>query len=164
MSRLYYRTAKKTETGLKVQALKDNAEQIATEIEKFVKSLGAKSEWAYSERYLWSSNLAGVEFAEEPDLKKWKVLKHYEGPEIFYVPRRGSKENIKRHEEFYSFKGISVRKLNECVGFSCVFRSIGFNMDDEFFYFITNSSWEHEMPEDCIEITTSEFLNVKTSH
>lgn len=44
MSRLYYKTPKNSKTGLKVQELKNEADCIASEIEKYVKSLGAKPE------------------------------------------------------------------------------------------------------------------------
>lgn len=159
MDKLYYKTPKNSETGCKVQALRNEAEDIHKQIEEYVKSLGAKKDWVSSNTYLWRTNLSGVEFEEVPDLKKWRVLKEYNGPETFYVPRRGSKENIKLSDEFHSFKGIFKSALNDCVGFSCVFRNIGFSHDDDFYYFVLASSWEHKMPSDCLEITTSEYLS-----
>lgn len=158
MDKLYYKTPKNSETGLKVQELRNEADEKQKEIEKYVKSLGAKPDWVSSDTYLWRTDLSGVEFEEEPDLKKWRVLKEYKGPEIFYVPRRGSKENIKLSDEFHSFKGIFKSRLNDCVGFGCVFRNVGFTCGNEFYYFVLASSWEHKMPEDCVEITTSEYL------
>ena len=62
-------------------------------------------------------------------------------------------------EKFYSFGKIDRNDINEVIGYGQIFQHCGFfkDKDGDFFGFITESEWNHTMPDDCNEITGSEY-------
>lgn len=161
MAEIYYKTPKTSETGKKVAELIAKGAEIRKQIEAFIKEIGAKDQYLKNQRMLFGTGICAVQFDETPDFVLWKKFRSYNGPETFYEPRLNAKEGRALAARFSSFGEVERSDLDNCVGWDSFLQNIGFDNNDTHFYFALDPDWKHPMPKDCVEITTSEYLNVK---
>lgn len=157
MSQLFYKTEKTSDTGKKMQSVIDEAKAIEANIIEFLKEIGATSK--YLRNGIFNTGLLGVEFIDTPDMNLWKEEKNsqYKG---FYSPRMKTKKGKNLAERFYSFGKIERSEINKVICFGQVYYRSGFSCNNEVFGFSIGCNWNHTMPEDCIEITGSEYAKI----
>ena len=158
MGTIYYKTLKTSDTGRKFQDLVDKAKIIQLEIETFCAAINATKKYAY--KGIMATGLGAVEFIESPDMKLWKKYPSLEG---YYTPRLSSKEGKELQKKFYSFETIKKFAVNDIIGLKAFLYTCGYYNDTPsgFFGFMIESSWNHTMPADCVEITFGEFEKLK---
>ena len=65
---------------------------------------------------------------------------------------------ISIYNKIKDLPAVTEGELNKCVGFVDSFKSIGFySLNKEYFLFSLADEWEFECPDDCTEITLTEF-------
>ena len=156
MSHLYFKTLKTSETGIAMQKLIDEGKVIANKIVTFLEEIGATDRYLHSG--VFHTGLGGVQFDTDVDLKIWKSFDRVRHP-FFFCPRTNSKAGKALAEKFYSFGKIDRSDINKVIGYGQLFNNCGLFSDKngEYFGFIIDSEWNHKMPDDCIEITGSEY-------
>ena len=154
MASIYFKTDRASETGVKMQNLIDKGKTIQEEILKYVKELGGTEYYLRSGRSVFHTGIIGVEFKDQPDMKIWKKFPDYIK---YYKPRLSSKIGKEIDKKLQSFERIEKEDINEVIGLSDFVRFCGFGNGSETFGFQTDSEWNHTMPEDCIEITFTEY-------
>lgn len=154
MANIYYKAEKTSETGKKMQTLITRGKISSDAIHDYMKEIGATLMYLTSDRCVFQTGIAGVEFLEVPDMKIWKK---FTGFPNYYRPRLSSSEGKKIDEKISSFERIERSDINEVINFSAIHRQCGFGNGKEHFGFIIDSEWNHQMPNDCSEITYSEY-------
>lgn len=156
MTIIYYKTKKTSATGQKIQNLIDRACNAVSEINQFVDELNSDRKYLMSDRCILGTGIAGLRFAEEPDLKIWKKFQRYPG---YYSPRMSSKQGKAIQQKMNAFHRVERSEIGEAIGLNDFFKKPGLNIikDSEYFGIIIDADWNHTMPGDCIEITATEY-------
>ncbi|MDV3662452.1 hypothetical protein CMU51_00050 [Elizabethkingia anophelis] len=155
---IYFKTLKTSETGEKAQNLVDKSCDIAKKILAFCQEIGATKSYVTSGHSCLNTGIIAVQFETEPDMKHWKNMKDFEG---YYAPRLTSKLGRDIHRRMELFDIIFRHDIDEIIGIQEPFRHCGFSTSKgEHFGFIIDEDWNHTMPDDCIEITFSEYKNL----
>ncbi len=154
MSKIYYKTKKTSETGKKVRALRKKVIEINNQNTELEKKYNANSSY-HDGDYL--TGCIGFVFSENPDPKIWKKLK---GVKDGFTPKISTAEGKRIKKEMKAITAIERAKLDECVGFNDVFNRMGFCVGKDCYGFILSSKWKHKMPDDCEEITYTEYQNL----
>lgn len=153
MAELYYKTLKNTETGDKIKRIINLCHQGRQEAEELCRELNAEEQYLINSRFILGTGLVAFRFSNEPDMKIWKKHK-IDG---YYEPRLKSKKGKEIQNKIFNLQRIDKAELSDAIGLSCWFRSPGFTEVKNYYLFNLESSWEHKMPNDCAEITGSEY-------
>ena len=148
---MYFKTLRSSQTGENFKKVESKAGQAFDEQKSLSEELNFKS-W----REGWWQAFGGiscVHFENKPDSKLWK--KKEDG----YMPKLNSKAGKELQKKIDNLTSVSYDELNQCVGFDgAPWKHIGVNFDnDEYFGFEVGESWDFKIPEDCTEITTTEY-------
>lgn len=155
MAKLYYKTKKDSDTGNKMQNLLDKGKAIKDDIYNYVDEIGATKKYMMIGGSVFGTGIIGVEFTTTPDDKIWKKFPGYNG---YYKPRLSSTVGKQIEAKFYSFGRIDRKDLNEVIGLESFLSHCGYAYNSkDFFGFEVESKWNHKMPEDCKEITFTEY-------
>ena len=147
----YYKTSRSSETGLKVKAILDRADEFDKQVEVLRKKYGFGSIWRSN---FYFKDLSAVEFKEEPDVANWKRI----GSNGYYPRARGKNKDILR--DFTNLRSLNIRRdeLDSIIGNEDIFTQAGFDFAiPDIYVFIVNSSWKYQIPTDCEEITNVEY-------
>ncbi|UJF29873.1 hypothetical protein L0B70_00325 [Kaistella sp. 97-N-M2] len=156
---IYFKTKKDSETGKKIQALVDRAKNAEEEINKFVDELKSDRKYLTSDRYILGTGIVGLKFEIEPDMKVWKK---FHGFPFYYSPRMSSKEGKQLQEKLNSFDKVCRTEIGETIGFDDFLKTPGIELNGvDYFGIAFGSDWNHSLPTDCVEITGSEYNNLK---
>lgn len=149
----YYKTSRSSETGLKIKALLDKADEFNKQVEVLRNKYGFGKTWT-SSFYYRSLNI--VEFQEEPDMANWKRIKDVSNG---YYPRaRGKNKEIL--QDFTDLNKGRIRRdeLDTIIGNEGVFTHAGFDFTiPDIYVFIVESNWKCKFPSDCEEISNVEY-------
>lgn len=159
MATIYFKTSKKSTTGLKLQALINEGKLIEREITSYVKELGASEKYLMRGRCVFGTGICGVKFEEKPDMKTWK---DFPGFVNYYRPRLSSKSGKDVQAKFDSFEFIDRDEISQTFGFDRFGSNPGFfdSPPSKFFGIAMDSEWNFEMPNDFVEITFTEYQNL----
>lgn len=147
-----FKTLKTSETGKKfaeIVKLRTETQEAAREI---AKEMGF-NRW-YGSRFAVWGGISKIIFDTDPDISIWKK----EGDA--FSPRRNIKEGKKIAQRLDALPVVTVDQLNQCVGYDgAPFNTIGFcSLTNPVYYgFSLADDWKFEKPEDCEEITVSEY-------
>lgn len=156
----YYITDKDTETGKKFQEIDRRSDIARDAIIKLSEKYGFK-EWRYS-RISHIGGLSSCVFETTPDLKIWKSSGYGHNE---YMPRLNCKAGKEIHDEIKKLPIVHINELNNIVGYHSDFCNshIGFKIGKNHFGFIVSSEWGCKIPNDCKEITASEYELIDTT-
>lgn len=152
----YYKTSKKSETGLKIKAIFDRADEFDKQVDRLREKYGFKGVWK-NEFYI--SSLSAVNFDEEPDMKIWKKVKGTDG----YYPRVKCKDK-ELQKDFEDLNSTRVRRdeIDKAIGGSGFPHNAGFYPSSHDIYmFMIRDEYKYNIPEDCQEITNIEFSELR---
>lgn len=154
---MYFKTKRTSATGKKFQTLMQKRAKVLEAQNKLSKKYGFE---AYRQGYwnVWGGISSCAKFKETPNPKNWK--KGATAGE--YMPSLRSKVGKKINEDFENLPTISFQELNACVGLSKKMGHIGFSgeKNPDYFGFSVNNKWDFEVPDDCTEITYSEYKEI----
>lgn len=148
----YYKTSRDSETGVKIKALVDRADEFDKQVENLRKKYGFTKTWVHISHY---RNLSAVEFKSEPDMEVWEKV---EGVYNGYLPRCSSK-NKEVLDDFMKLNSLSVScdELDAVIGNNAS-QSAGFDFSiPEVYIFSVESDWDCEIPKDCEECDIEEY-------
>lgn len=152
---IYFKTKKASETGKKIQSLIDRAKKAEQEINEFVDELKSDRKYLTIERFILGTGIVGLRFDTPPDMKIWKEFKEFPN---YYSPRRSSKEGKILSEKMDSFDRVGRDEISEAIGLNDFFKMPGLRIGNSDHHGIAiDKNWNHVMPEDCFEITASEY-------
>ena len=154
----YYKTGRSSETGLKIKAILDRADEFDKQVEVLRKKYGFGSIWRSN---FYFKDLSAVEFKEEPDVANWKRI----GSNGYYPRARGKNKDILR--DFTSLRSLNIRRdeLDSIIGNEDIFTQAGFDFTiPDIYVFIVDNSWECQIPTDCEEITNVEYNKLISSN
>ena len=157
---MYFITEKNTETGKKFQKI---VEKRAVAM-KEVKALAEKYniyQWRSENGFAWGG-MSSCIFSQAPDTKIWGKS-HIKGE---FFPKKSTRAGKSVLKEIDLLTKVSDHELNMCVNFNgAPFKTIGFVFgNDDYFGFIVKNEWDFKKPEDCKEVTYSEYkelFNIK---
>jgi len=152
-----FKTLKTSQTGLKFKELQKRVDHCVAAQERLAEKLGFQQ---YKKVYnsAWGG-ISCVIFTKKdsvPNPRLWKK-RHYG---VF--PKKNTYAGRKLAKQFEDLPIIYTHELNNCVGFDgAPFKSIGccFN-HPEWMLFSLEDDWTFTIPEDCIEITTTEYKDL----
>lgn len=154
---IYYITEKSSQTGLKMQKLMFKLKSCRKAAKDFAEKYGFE-EYTHS-----CVRIGGIyqccSFNKTPDPKIWKKSSR----KGCYKPRKNTKAGQKVLDEMERLPSISTRILNEIIGYMDGFpnNSIGYDTNSEnYFGFILKIGWKIVKPEDCVEVTATEYFNL----
>jgi hypothetical protein len=92
-------------------------------------------------------------FSDQPDMKIWKKV------ENGYFPRSNTKKGKEIIKKLNELPILSNTELNSVIGWDEEINAIGFNhgFNSNYYGFITDVSWKIDIPDDCTEITVTEY-------
>lgn len=156
MSTLYFKVAKSSSIGLKIQALIEIGEKVKTQVIEFADSIGANKElFCRSSWYIFYTGTVAFYFDEKPDMEVWKEFKHFDG---YYSPRLSNKEGKFLQSKIDSFQKIRKEELHETFGYDSFIYSPGFVPGEGLFFGISiDTNANFKAPEDFEEITFTEY-------
>ena len=150
---MYYITDKHSLTGKKIQAIENEVKKCNQKSADLAKELGA-DQW----RPMPFPVAGGISalVLENPDMKIWKKVK--DTPNM-YTPRANTKEGKKIQLQMKELPTVSREQLNQVVGWDEGWSVIGvnFNTEGRKYGIDILEKWEIKMPDDCIEVTSSEY-------
>lgn len=151
---MYYITEKNSETGKKFQVFSDKNKAIFRE-EKALADKYNYNEWILS-GFTIRGNIAYVRFKDESqvDMSVWKK----DGQN--YSPRLNTKKGKQIKADFQNLEILLWEDLNACIGWDSFGTCIGFNENDNYFGFSVREEWEVPIPNDCKEITHTEWKKI----
>lgn len=156
---MYYITKKDSETGKKFQAICQRMEECWKAAKELVDKYGV-DRWrgAYWVAY---GGISSVDFDDpsKVDLTIWR--KNPNESVGGYLPRKNVKKGKEIFKDFEKLPTISVKELNMCIGWDENINHIGLKEGEEYFGFATNSKYKIDIPEDCEEITETQYNNIK---
>lgn len=148
---MYFKTLKTSETGKKIASVLKRKTEAENEAEKLVAEIGATK---HADGY-WAvfGGISRVDFEEDPDSKLWK--REHDG----WLPKRNTKKGKEIYNKIKALPVVNRFEVNEAVGFKGgPFKCIGLNWLHEYYYgFAVGDDWDFTPPEDCIEITVTEY-------
>ncbi len=154
---MYFKTKRDTQTGLNLCKIEEKANKAFKETKELAKEIGFKS---WREGY-WQAfgGISCVHFDSEPDSKVWK--KQEDG----FMPKLNNKKGKEIAKKIDNLTSVDYFELNESVGFGgAPFKKIGVNFNNnDFVAFSVDEKWDFKIPDDCVEITTSEYKNLFSS-
>lgn len=156
---MYYKTKIDSETGMKFQKMLEKAEKCIKKRSELLDSIDVDE---YRQGY-WSvyGGISSVVMKNDDYCRKtWKPCKDGAINEV--TPRGNTKLGKAMQKDFYNLPVVSTHDLNMCIGLDEVFSQIGFNnTPKDFFLFNGDYEWLPDtMPEDCIEITKTEYDSI----
>lgn len=149
----YYKTNRISDTGLKIKAILDSADEFDKQVKVLRRKYGFGKTWTSSFYY---RSLDIVEFREEPDMANWKRIKDVSNG---YYPRvRGKNKEILQDFTDLNKRRIRRDELDSIIGNEGVFTHAGFDFSIlDIYVFIVESDWKCKVPKDCEEITNVEY-------
>lgn len=150
---MYYITDKHSVTGQKIQAIESEVKKCNERAADLAKELGA-SKW----RPMSFSVAGGISalVLENPDMKIWKKVKNTTN---MYTPRANTKAGKKIQTQMSALPTVSREQLNQVIGWDEGWSVIGvnFNPKGNKYGIDILEKWKIKMPEDCIEVTSTEY-------
>lgn len=151
-----YITKRSSETGKKFEELEKRKNEVWGKIKQLGEELGFQN---FCSSSLFSLNIAAVKFDHQPDLKTFK--KSSISRENMYEPRLSTKAGKEIAKKFKDCGSISQREINACIGYKNLFRTIGYDFSNkEFIGFEVKENWKVKVPEDCTEVTVTDYNNL----
>lgn len=146
----YYRTLRTSTTGRNFQHLSDKTDECFNAQSAMSDKYGF-TEWRGA---LWavSGGISSVIFSTKPDVKLWKC-KNGE-----YTPRCSNSAGKDIQADFDNMPQVTRSEVNNCIGWNERLSVIGVAFEDPYFFgCVVNSDKVKTMPDDCEEITASEY-------
>jgi hypothetical protein len=150
---MFYKTEKSSDTGKKFAEILIKSDLVFEAQKSMCEKYGFKE---YRPAYwcVWGGFSSCI-FKNPPNIKLWKNV---HGEKNEWMPRLTSKEGKQIQAEFSAMPKVQSHELNMCIGFNgAPFKTIGFTHCDTHFGFTVGESWKVKIPEDCTEITKSEY-------
>jgi len=148
-----FKTLKTSETGIKFQKVVEKKELAFEEAKKLSDEIGFE-QWR-PDRWVAFGGVEFVYFKDKvnPDQKIWKDTGHG------LQPKGNTKAGKEIQEKFKNLTVVDKDDLNQCIGFNgAPFKCIGFSYQNpDYFLFSIDESWKCQIPDDCQEITVSEY-------
>lgn len=147
----YYITSAKSQTGQNLQVIANKVEEIRKIIARIGGELGF-TQWREHNLYAFGG-IAGVGL-KNPDLKLWKRVE-----DGFYMPRLNSKKGKHLRDILSDIPVVSHAELNSTIGFkkAPLLSSIGYRKGKNKFGICVFANWKVNMPENCKEVTFTEY-------
>ena len=154
---MYFITEKTTKTGKKFQKISDRIVEANKATINFAKKHGFKA-WRPAYWVAAGGISSCGEFEKTPDPKIWGKG---EAPYEFF-PKRSSKAGKAIYKEIEELPKVRIHDLNDCIGFEeDAFKTIGFaHNHDKYFGFTAKEDWDIKVPNDCKEITYTEYKKI----
>jgi hypothetical protein len=150
-----YITKRTSETGKKFEEIEIRRKKIQDNIEKLGDKLGFRF---YCYDSLSVIGISAAQFDKEPDMTVYKKEK---GTRNVYSPRFRNKQGKEIYQMFKDCGSISNGEINACIGFHNPFTTIGFDFSNkEYIGFEVLEKWKVKVPNDCIEITVTEYNKI----
>lgn len=157
--KLYYKTDLISKTGSKFSEIYNRGNAAREACILLAKKYGFESC-----RQSRTSYQGGISSFYKPgkstDLTHWKQNKNY--PNEFY-PKRNTKEGLEIIKEIEMLPVVDIDELNNIIGYDTrgwKSSSIGFNLSKDYYGFVVFAKWECVIPDDCVEITGSEYARI----
>lgn len=150
---MYFKTKKTSETGSNFTAMCEKKDESFKAAKALAKEVGMQS-WRGG-YWMAFGGMSSCIFKEKPDSKIWGKSQ-VEGE---YYPKRNSKAGKAMYKRIEDLPTVSKGDLNACIGFKePYFKTIGFSSsNDSYFGFEVGDDWNVKIPNDCVEITKTEY-------
>lgn len=160
MAELYFKTPKTSETGKKFQVLIDRSIVAHEDIKNFVNDVGASDRYSTGSYYTLNTGANGFMFDNPVNTTVWKKVHTLPQGDLWYP--RSTKAGKPLLERLDKIDKIHTSEVDKVIGYSSIFNHIGWNQGakGDHFGFIIDSDWGHTMPEDCTEITGTEYTEL----
>ena len=150
-----FKTLKTSETGKKFAVVDKNISLAIKATRKLAKEQNFK-QWR-GNRWGLAGGIYSVLFEETPDLSVWKKIAPNE-----YSTKRSTKKGKEMWALLNELPVVFRHELNSCInldGFNFYgFNTIGFARGHKLYYgFEVGDEWAAKIPNDCEEITTTEY-------
>lgn len=157
---MYFKTAKDSDTGKKLAAVYEKGvdawhkrEELLGELmEKYPGMTGRF--WDKGGNTVWGG-ISTVEFAEDPKSDFWVNIQNKE-----YIPLESTEEGEAVAKQIAELPVVNYPEINACINYNNPKDVVGFRVGKDYFGLEIDPAWNHKMPEDCQEITYSEFANL----
>lgn len=153
---MFYKTKRTSETGLKLASMVKKMDHCQSVQQSLGKVFGFSK--FRGKAFVAFGGIGCVFFDKTPDLKTWR--KTQDG----YMPRKKGKLGKKIAKTFEELPTVSAKELNACVGLETgpEFKVIGLTFSNpDYFLFAIGADWLYGAPEDCEELTKSEFEKLR---
>jgi hypothetical protein len=159
---MYFKTPTTSETGQRLEVIKSKGLEIHDFQVRMAEKYGFE-EWETNSVHA-VGRIQVVIFPKnhDVDLKLWR-LDNRPQKKPKYWPRIVTRVGKAVASEFSNQPVVTANELNKCVGFDEGYsfgKRIGFNYNDAFFGFSVRESWTFTKPDDCIEITYTEYVSL----
>lgn len=155
---MFYITKQETETGKQFTKLLAKAE-IAINCQKSISTKYGFKAYRGAFISIWGGLSSCLDFDKQLDKSVWG--KGVEKGEFF--PKKSSKLGKEILKEIAAMPCVTISDLNHCIGYheGPPFRRIGFSFNNDGVYgFTVGREWMVEIPDDCIEVTETEYHNL----
>lgn len=152
-----FKTKKTSETGKKFMAVKERADSCFAAARELNAEVGAE-QWRGT--YAVFGGISAFMFNNDYVAPKWmkKIGKNE------YKPLGNRKEGKALQAKMDALPVVTRRQLNICIGFNDRLSTIGFDWEnDEYALFHISEKWGIKIPDDCTEITTTEYNQLAKS-
>lgn len=154
-----FKTLRSSETGQNIAAIFSEMQVCRMAQAKLSKEIGF-TQWRQASLAAFGGISCAI-FDKPVDSKEWKKV--HDG----VYPKRNSRKGKTLEKKFATLPHISREGFNAAFGFTSheakFQKIIGCNFSNEdYFLFDVGDDWDYEAPEDCEEITVSEYEELKT--
>lgn len=151
---MYYITEKNSETGKKLQGFYDRKKEIYDKEKELSRKYNFQQWGTYD--FFIQGKIDFVRFDNENqvDMRVWKK----DGKN--YSPRLNTKEGKKIKADFNQLEKLSWNDLNACINWESFGKVIGTNKSEKYFGIDTMNDWDISIPNDCKEITYTEWKKI----
>ena len=156
MESIYFKTPKGSETGRKFTALHEKIREAHKAAAEFCESVGGMSYRRVPS--FAGGNVGAIVFDKDPDKRLWKKSKEA------WTPRLNTREGKLLFGRMDALPGIPSWEINGCIGFNGAdLCRIGIKHVEasDYHYFHADPDWGIVPPEDCTEITYTEYSQAK---
>jgi hypothetical protein len=149
-----FKTLRTSETGKKFKVVEDKLIDCISEMNTIKEKYGATT--LCGNRWAAIGGCEILIFDQTPDLNIWKKTNEVKNG---YTPRLNTKKGKEIAKEFKNVKEITKHELNMCINYDeDMFNTIGFSWSNSNYYlFSAKEEWGLKIPDDCIEITITEY-------
>lgn len=152
---MYYKISKESETGQKLTAVLEKMKEAHYAIVELSEKMGF-NKWRSPE----STVKGGIDVVYFPKNKRPKSIGWNHNEDGSSYPNRRYKAGKNIAKMFQNLPRVSRWELNQAVGLDSAFNQIGFHPINDLYVVNIDEKWNHTMPEDCIEITVTEFKSL----
>lgn len=157
---LYYKTKRKSKTGMKLQSVVEKIKQAQDQALSLMEAMSAEhirgSNWEFA------GGISAFVYDDDSNIPEVMKRVNKRDTDRDYMPKLNSKGGKALQNKIDGLLTVSKMELSKCVGYDCdIFSCIGFcRTNTEYLLFQTDEEWSVDIPFDCLEITGTEYKSL----